>query len=331
MTQKFPFMPQRDAGGSFELNNPDDKTPVREMFSLDDRLVFITDKCTYCLQVADQIDPKRENSALPHNFQQKLFDYGMESELLCRTLIQAKVLFREEFQSIDITEAKRFAFEALESLIAMNEEAKRLSADEKAAVEKVGNQGGGSRSITLPAVGNVRDRAKTYMQKADHFGLALLKIMRLFYPIAKNWDALHDIVKTQHGEQDQFFQLSESVTPILRFFRDARDALEHNPANIVIKDYELQPDGTIWLPSIAVDHRKAKHERVSLSALMNQGVASLSTAFEMLIVHACAKAAKPFAGMPMVIGVLPETYQKAWRVRFAYGAFYADGQFVPCG
>jgi len=51
----------------------------------------------------------------------------------------------------------------------------------------------------------------------------------------------------------------------------------------------------------------------------------------MIIVHMCAKNVQPFAGMPMTIAPLSETYRKAWRVRFAYGAYYADGQFAPCG
>ena len=38
-----------------------------------------------------------------------------------------------------------------------------------------------------------------------------------------------------------------------------------------------------------------------------------------------------FAGMPMTIAPLSETYAKAWRVRFAYGCYYTDGQFAPCG
>ncbi|WP_155524411.1 hypothetical protein [Burkholderia sp. PAMC 28687] len=37
-------MPIRDAGGRFTLNNPDDGTPMKEMFKLDDGLLMITEK-----------------------------------------------------------------------------------------------------------------------------------------------------------------------------------------------------------------------------------------------------------------------------------------------
>jgi hypothetical protein len=98
-------MPSRDSGGKFTLNNPDDGTPITEMFKLGDGLLMITEKCTYRMRVADQIDPDRKNPALPPNFQQKLFDHGTKSDLLCRTLLHAKVMFRKEFQSIDVDRA----------------------------------------------------------------------------------------------------------------------------------------------------------------------------------------------------------------------------------
>jgi hypothetical protein len=114
---KRPPMPGRDLGGSFKLNNPDDGTAITEIFTLDDGLLMITEKCTYRLRVADQIDPERKNPTLPHNFQQKLFDHGVNSELLCRTLLQAKVMFRKEFQTIDVRRAMQLSFDALSDLV----------------------------------------------------------------------------------------------------------------------------------------------------------------------------------------------------------------------
>jgi len=90
-----PPMPSRDSGGPFSLYNPDDGTPITQMVKLNEEFfLIITEKCTYRLQVADQIDPDPKDPALPQNFQQKLFDHGTKSDLLCRTLLQAKVMFR---------------------------------------------------------------------------------------------------------------------------------------------------------------------------------------------------------------------------------------------
>ena len=45
----------RDFGGTFSINNPDDGSPIREMISLGARMLIVTDKCTYAMQMADQI------------------------------------------------------------------------------------------------------------------------------------------------------------------------------------------------------------------------------------------------------------------------------------
>jgi len=327
-------MSGRDLGGSFTLNNPDDGTAITEMFTLGDGLLMITEKCTYRLQIADQIDPDRKNPSLPHNFQQKLFDHGVNSKLLCRTLLQAKVMFRKEFQAIDVQRGMQLSFDALSDAVSMHETMQEFKSAESAAMERAKTFGRQLRSQAVPAVGNVRGRSKTFMQKADHFVVSLMDIMRLFYPDmkGKGWGAFHQLVKTSYGADDVFAKVTELTTPLLRLIRNARDCLEHgNREGVKTADFEPQANGTIALPSIEIDFRKSSHDRCPISWFMEQTTKALLDSFEMIVVHACAKHIQPFAGMPMSIGVLSEDYQKAWHVRFAYGMYYQEGQFAPCG
>jgi hypothetical protein len=327
-------MPSRDYGGGFTLNNPDDGTPITEMFTLNDGLLMITEKCTYRLRVADQIDPDRKNPALPHNFQQKLFDYGTKSDLLCRTLLQAKVMFRKEFQSVDIDQAMQLSFDALSDLISMHEAAQTFKSAEQAAIAKAESLKRKDRSQTIPAVGNVRAHCKTFMQKADHFAVSLLAIVRLFYAEmkAKGWEDFHQLVKSRYGESDVFCKVSELTVPFLLLVRNARDCLEHgNLKGVKTSDFEPQPDGTIALPSIEINFRKSSHDRCPISWFMEETTKALLDTFEMIVVHTCSKNIQPKLLLPMIVQLLPENYQKAWHVRFAYGMYYQDGQFVPCG
>jgi len=326
-------MPRRDSGGSFKLNNPDDNSPVREMFTLKDGLLLITEKCTYRMQVADQIDPERTNPSLPHNFQQKLFDHGTNSELLCRTFLQSKVLFRKEFQDIDIEAAMQLAFEALSDCVLMYEAVQTFKAAEEAAINKAKALEAQSGSLTIPAIGNVRGHCKTFIQKADHFANALHKIVRLFYPEmrGKNWEDFHQLVHDRYGETDVFSQVTDLCTPFLKLIRNARDCLEHGLSGVTTSDFMAEPNGMISLPWIEIDFRGGKHDRCQISWFMEQSANSLLDTFGMIITHTCAKSCKPLAGLPMRVGVLDENYQKAWRVKFAYGSDYANGQFVPCG
>jgi hypothetical protein len=284
--------------------------------------------------VADQIDPERKNPSLPHNFQQKLFDHGINSELLCRTLLQAKVMFRKEFQAIDVQRAMKLSFDALSDLVSMHETIQEFKLAESAAIEKANTLGRQLRSQMIPAVGNVRGRCKTFMQKADHFVVSLMEIVRLFYPdmSGKGWDAFYELLKRGYGADDVFAKVAELTTPVLRLIRNARDCLEHgNLDGVKTADFEPQADGTIAVPSIEINFRKSSHDRCPISWLMEQTTKALVDSFEMIVVHACAKRIQPFAGMPMSVGVLSEGYRKAWHVRFAYGMYYQDGQFAPCG
>lgn len=326
-------MPARDCGGRFELNNPDDGTPIKEMFTLGDALLMITEKCTYRMQVADQIDPERTNPALPHNVVQKLFDHGTRSEILCNTLILAKVMFRKEMLAIDTEKAKQLAFEALGDLVAMDEAVQAFKEAEQGAIEAAQRTQQQPRSSALPSVGNVRAHCKTVMQKADHFAGALLNIVRLFYPTKKglNWDDALALVTKLYGADDNFSKVMELVVPILKLVRNARDCLEHKLPGVSTKDFEMQPDGTIAVPTIEIDFRQTTLQRCPAASFMDETKKALLNAFEMIVVHLCSKHVKPVAEMPIVVAPVPEAYREAWHVRFAYGMYYADGQFAPLG
>jgi hypothetical protein len=281
--------------------------------------------------------PERTNAALPHNVQQKLFDHGADSELVCRSFLQAWRLFRKEFQMIDNDAALADAFEVLGELVAMRSVADEFQAMQQAAIEKAANAGR-DQSLAIPAVGNVRAHCKTFAQKTDHCAAALLRIVRMFYPEMNkmkkngNWDNFRTLVKGRYGEDDEFSKMMEKATPFLQLVRNTRDCLDHhNVSGVVTHDFELHADGQIGPPSIEVTFRGSTLDRCSIADFFEGVRENLLNVFETIIVHMCAKNMKSVAGMPMTIAPLSDDYRKAWRVRFAYGAFYADGQFAPCG
>jgi hypothetical protein len=182
-------------------------------------------------------------------------------------------------------------------------------------------------------VGNVRAQCKTFLQKADHFAVALSSILRLFYPEGKkpNWREFYEMVEARYGADDLFCKVTALTTPLLRLVRNTRDCLEHNNQGVTTSDFEMQPEGTIAQPMIEIDFRGSSHNRCPISWFMEQTTKALLDAFEMMIIHTCSKHVQSFAGMPIVVSILPEEYRVAWRVRFGYGMYYADGKFAPFG
>lgn len=326
-------MPTRDRGGSLQIDNPDDRTGISQMFELADGLILVTGKCTYRVQVADQIDPNRTNPRLPHSFQQRLFDYGTESDLFRRTLLQSKVLFRKEFLKIDINRAMQLGFDALCDMAALHETAEGFVSAERAEISKAeAPLKRSAAGMPIPAVKNVRAHCKTFMQKADHFASSLHNIVELYYPEAGSWENFHKLALSKFGDDDPFCKFTAAFTPFLVLVRNARNCLEHiNLPGATTRDFELQADGTIAPPTIEINFRKSVVERCPISLFMKQIEEGLLDCFELMIAHLCAKNTQPFAGMPMSVGPLSDEYQKAWHVRFAYGCIYQNGQFVPCG
>jgi hypothetical protein len=94
------------------------------------------------------------------------------------------------------------------------------------------------------------------------------------------------------------------------------------------RDFTLHADGQIGVPSIEIDFRGSVVEPCSISEIMAGAVKALLDSFEMTL-HMCAKNMQTFAGMPMTIAPLSDDYKRAWRVRFAYGIYYADAHFAP--
>jgi len=162
----------------FTLKEPRRQLAIREQVVLGGRLLSITEKCTYAIQMADQIRSGPNEPRFAAQLPAKLFDYGVNSELLCRSFLHAKVMFRKEFQQIDIERAMHLSFDVLSELVAMDEAAEAFKAAEvpqsqrlRASVVPMGHS-------ALPALGNVRAHCKTFAQKADHGAGALLEIVR---------------------------------------------------------------------------------------------------------------------------------------------------------
>ena len=231
-------------------------------------------------------------------------------------------MFRKEFQTIDTDRALQLSFDALGEFISMEDVAQTFKSAEQAAIDKAHSLPRTDGSFAIPAVGNVRAHCKTFAQRADHCAAALLSIVRLFYPEIekKNWDEFY------------FCKVLELTTPFLKLIRNTRDCLDHrNLTGVTTRDFELHADGQIGVPSIEVNFRGSVLNRCSITSFMEGVTKELLGAFEMIVVHMCAKNVQAFAGMPMMVAPLSDDYRKAWRVRFAYGSYFADGRFAPCG
>jgi hypothetical protein len=325
----------RESAGSLSIANPADGTAIKEMFTYSDFLLILTEKCAYKVQMADQIDPKRLNTKLPKMIQQKLFDYGAESEIVGRTLLTAKVMFRKEFlpESVDLQRGMMLSFEALSEIVAMKTTALEFKDLEDRAISQAEEGRRKDGSLVIPAIGHVETKCKTFAQKADHAGAKLYEIAKLFYPDAawRGWQDFAEFVGATFGEEDNFTKMMAIAAPFLQLIRNMRDCLEHaNICNgVVIEDFSIGSDGTIAWPRIEINFRTTKQPTISISHFMAEATEMLLQTFELTVTHLCGKHVQSFAGIPIYVALTAENRRQNKHVRFAYGTDYQDHGFVP--
>jgi len=239
----------------------------------------------------------------------------------------------------DHGKALSLSFEALTSMIAMRAGATEFEAAQQKAYQKAVGTSSGGGSPHIPAMGDVTNPCRAFMQQVYHAQGSLLAIVELFYPdISKNqkkerkgpWDRLAERVNNSEGT-DIFAKFLGQTVPFLKGVQNIRDCLDHkNVKGVVVRDFTLQPDGKIVAPTIEVDFRGTRQPPVTMSEFMPSVLNTLMYSFEMMIVHLANQYYKPPAPSPIYID-MPAKNRRFWKhVRFYYGSCW-NREFIPIG
>lgn len=314
---------QRESALSFELATESKESEHTEMFQLNTGLLIIRDNSIHEVKLADQIDPKRQNPNIPSTVQREVFKVGAKSELVARTLLTARELFRQNFlkDTVDSNKVYSVVYEAMTDLIAMHQVAQEMQEASEQVERVINDQEDRGNSLAIPALGDCLTRAKTFAQKADHVLQAAQDLVKLFYPTisTKDFQKILDAMKAKYSEDDIIIQFLERTLPFLKLTRDARNCLDHrNAKGAIITDYELRPSGEIYPPMISIDFRDTKLDAVPLLMHMNKSLESMLDFFESLIAVLCSKNASKFAGFPIQMGFLTEEQRRNPHVRYTW-------------
>jgi hypothetical protein len=321
--------PRADSAGQRLRGPPNREAPeICETFHCTGGLLRITNNATYRLRRDDEWS--------------KCFDYGVTSEFLCQTLLQAKAMFRPTFLAIDVALALKLSYDAFCDLVAMDEMIEEFKSAENAALRRYEEAGSPTASMDLPVLGCVEESGTAFIEKAAHFTESLFEIMRLFYPQLaaehpsperrhprqakqRGWLALRLFLKTTYGEHDFLYETVRQATPRMLLIRDARDGLVHGRPWIKTSDFRRHRNGSITPPAIEIKFRTSRLDRRAVRRFMEQITSDLADSFQLMVVHACRK--NTF-DLPIRVGRLTEDEQKTRHVRFVYGHYRPDGRFV---
>jgi hypothetical protein len=330
MSEKRPVDKKRESGGTAEIGSGDDGDII-QMCKVGERTIIVKEKSLYELILADQIDPKRENPDLPNNMQQLVLNRGTDSEMVCKTFLTAYGLLTSSFlhPSVNGEKGLILSLEVLKELVALDEEIMEYMQMEAKAIKEYQDRIGKSLSYAIPSIPTVKGICKTVFEKADHVVLILMDIIKLFHSDEEltspfNFKELYEVSKNKYGETDEFTLYVKKVEPILELIRSFRNCFLHRRPNVKVMDFEKQVTSEVCTPTIEIDYRSSKHERVAISSLLPSLITELPKIIEGMIAFLCSKNMISKGVFQCKVLFIPENERRNKFIK--YGTWLQTGQ-----
>lgn len=323
----------RDGGGSMEIQTLDDKGPITDIISTDERLFVVKGKGIYEVKLADQVDPNRTNITTPNTIQ-RVLPYGSDDAWIGATILTAHRLFKgtKAQDKVDGDEAFTLVIEIAEDISGAYLFYDAFSKAVSDAIANLDSKIRPDRSIIVPAIGNVETKCNEFLQRVDHALRELFRLVKMFYTDvgAGGWDSLKKKIDGEPQDTDNFPQVMAEILPFLQLIRNARNCVEHPrpEQRLIVIDFSLDPKNTLVPPTIQIVHPKSPHEETPVSMFFSQALQYVVDIVELMIVFLCARHVKPVAGMPIRVMEIPPEKRKSPHVRYGYGALLG-GQLVP--
>lgn len=323
MSDKRPIDQIRESGGYADIGTVADGAIV-EMQNVGGRLLIIKERSIYEMVFADTIDPQRTNINLPPTIHRLIIDKGTESETVARIFLTAKAIFRPQYipSLIDCDKLLSLTIDMLSEFSLLEKEIKEYQDAENTAAAEYGKRRAQKGSFELPSVVNIESRCKTIFLKADHVEQILMDIITHFYPnqgLTKqsHFPKFHQVLTRVYGEKDGFAEFISKTVYFMRVIRELRNGFDHRLSTVAVSDFELQTDGNILSPTIALHHKEAKLERTSISEFLKLTTANLIDIVETTFAFLAGRNVKA-DGMPYQLREIPEDKRRHKHVRYSF-------------
>jgi hypothetical protein len=332
MNDKRPIDQKRESAGMADIGTNEDGAIV-EMTKIGERLLIIKERSIYELMFADQIDPNRTNIGLPSNIQKLIVNQGSESELVCKTFLTAKTLFKSEFliETINIESILTLSLDLLIELIALEKESYDLSMEEKRATADYEARKNEKLSYKIPSIVDLETRCKTIFQKADHIEQILMEIISIFYPSdsltkQSHFPRFYEVILAKYGENDSFTRYIRDTLPFMKVIRSLRNALDHRLSTVRILDFDLQPDSQIISPTVELNHKDDQLDRTSITNFLDIVIKNFYSIIEITFAYLAGKNGSNFI-LGNQVKEIPEERRRYKYVRYSFWAPLGQGGY----
>jgi hypothetical protein len=330
MTERRPIDAQRDSAKFGVIGVDGDDSTISEMMPIGDTLYMVKGRGIYGVQLADRIDPKRTNSAIP-DIQQRIVSIGSDDPLVARILLTAHTLFNRTIlgPTFDRESGMQLALDLLKDLVALETMRVDMEAAEARARAAFEDREKATGLLALPSINNLDARCDAFTQKAGHVVKLLEDVAKLFYgdELKSKWiDNLTKIAAERYGDDSFLAQYTLSAGPFLLMVLDLRNMIEHPKKDRYIRtnDYRLTPAGLIDPPFVEIVKPGQEAQKATVTLLMKQINDDLLAVSELLMAGFCSVSAHPVGGMDVHVVELPLDQRSNKNQRFYYGTLYGD-------
>ncbi|MEA4886176.1 MAG: hypothetical protein VB063_05770 [Bacteroides graminisolvens] len=303
---------------------------ITDFISTSDKMYCIKERGIYAVQLADNIDPERNNPEISDT-QQKIFSVGSESPLVAKTILTAYKLFRKTYlgSNFDDNSAIFFAIKLLEDIIALDEIKTRTVNAINEALHNCIEQNNEAGIVVLPSTNYLKHSFDSFAQKAGHFINVLENIARLFYKteLSKKWiTSLKNMVVKKEGAGSPFAVFMQEAGRFLLLTNDIRNMVEHPKTNkrIDLNDFRLLPTGLIDPPTMTIVRPNEEDVKASVEWWMGRVVGDLSDISELLMAHLCRINMHCLSNIPTIVTKLPQEQRRNKNVCFSYAVVIGD-------
>lgn len=309
--------------------------PIVAVLPTNEKLYFVKTHAVYSVQLADQIDPNRQNPDIP-NTQQRELPFGSEHFAVARILLTAEMLFKKTAlgQFFDVKQGIDLTIDLLKYIAALIDVRDRLEiAQQEAAVAHVA-ESPAHRMLHLPSVDNVEARCDAFAQKTAHVVNCLERLAKMFYPteLSSKWiDALIRILKQRERDDSAFAAYMVKVRPFLMFVLEMRNMIEHPKPDKSVKvhNFRLLSSGELAPPSVEIVRHNEPVETTHLTVMMETVTRDLVSVCEALVAYLCDSnidVRGAFASLRVI--QVPLGQRQNPQVRFSY-AYYDGQKMIP--
>lgn len=267
----------------------EDKSPVKFIQPIHDRMYAVKEEGIWHIQLADQIDPERHHSQVP-NTQQRISSRGTKCPAILRTLIQAIELTRSNRfkDDVNLDDVRSASLVCATAMALLEENIARMAEDEKRVSETLANSTT-MKNFSLPHYPELELTWASSMHAINLGRSAIRDIAFTFFPenaAGKEW--MNDLRTKISFDATRDFNNQEawdSVDYNMKLIRNIRNCEQHPKANrsVKISDYWMMEDGNIAPPIVKICGLSDTEIITSLRDFIEQIKDATVFSFEMIL------------------------------------------------